>query len=152
MLNKLSKIVVGKSKVVGRGIGSGKGGHTTGKGTKGHKSRAGYKSPRPGFEGGQMPISRRLPKLRGISKKAYAKNYHVLRNLDATVTFDMLNKLADGDNVTLESLKENKIIAKRYRSAKVVLRGKLDKKLNIEGLKLSEKAKSEIEKIGGSVK
>lgn len=74
MLHDLPKIInVKHGRRVGRGIGSKKGGHTAGRGTKGQKSRSGYSEPRSGFEGGQMPLSRRIPKLKGF-KRGFLKD------------------------------------------------------------------------------
>ena len=147
MLNTLQKEITSRSKRVGRGIGSGKGGHTIGKGTKGHKTRSGYKEPRPGFEGGQMPLSRRLPKLKGFTRgylKINESNFMV-RTLD-------LNMLDEGVNVDLNLLIEKKLISNKAKTAKIVLKGKLLKKLNFVGIKASKGAKEAIEKLGGSVK
>lgn len=86
MLNALPKITKDRKRV-GRGYGSGYGGHTSTRGQKGQKSRSGYKSPRPGFEGGQMPLSRRLPKLRGFRRGYFkSKDNSITLNLMALKT------------------------------------------------------------------
>jgi large subunit ribosomal protein L15 len=120
MLNTLPKINKNDGKRQGRGYGSGKGGHTTGKGSKGHKSRSGYASPRPGFEGGQMPLSRRLPKLKGFTR-AYFKTTAAT----ATLTLSALNVFDNGSVVDLKALKEKKLIKASAVKAKVVTRAVL---------------------------
>ena len=147
MLNNLPKIITRRSKTVGRGYGSGKGGHTIGKGTKGHKSRSGYKEPRHGFEGGQMPLSRRIPKLKGFTRR-YLKIHEGVETIRSSV----LNRLADGDTVTLLSLKEAKLVSIKAKSVKIVLKGDVLRKLNVEGVSVSVGVQAAIEKNGGSVK
>lgn len=144
MLDSLLKIQKNKGKRVGRGYGSGKGGHTTGRGTKGHKSRSGYSNPRPGFEGGSMPLSRRLPKLKGFSRKFFKNEKNT-----STLTLEILNKyFKDNDKVNFESLLKNGIISKSIINVKVVNKGKLDKKLEFEGISFSKSAKAILEKSG----
>ena len=122
---------------VGRGHGSGNG-KTAGKGHKGQKARSG--APRPGFEGGQMPLYRRLPK-RGF-KNIFAKQY-------VAVNVEELNKLEDGAEVTAETLKANGIISKTLDGVKILGRGELNKKLTVKVAKMSASAKEKIEKAGG---
>ena len=121
----------------GRGHGSGNG-KTAGKGHKGQKARSG--APRPGFEGGQMPLYRRLPK-RGF-KNIFAKQY-------VAVNVEELNKLEDGAEVTAETLKANGIISKTLDGVKILGRGELNKKLTVKVAKMSASAKEKIEKAGG---
>ncbi len=147
MLSNLRKIVENKGKRQGRGYGSGKGGHTVGKGSKGQKSRAGYTIPRPGFEGGQMPLSRRLPKLKGFSRVYFSK-----RNPSTAINISTLESFKDGDTVTVKSLKEKSLIDNKIQSVKVIGKTALSKKLNFEGINFSAAAKSEIEKAGGIIK
>jgi ribosomal protein L15 len=90
MLDKLVKIKSKSTRRVGRGYGSARGGHTVGRGQKGQKSRSGYTQPRPGFEGGQMPLSRRLPKFKGFRRAFFKDN-----NVSVTITTDMLNRSSD---------------------------------------------------------
>ena len=123
---------------VGRGLGSGLG-KTSGKGQKGQKSRSGGVK-RPGFEGGQMPLYRRLPK-RGF-KNIFAKQY-------VAVNVEELNKLEDGAEVTAETLKANGIISKTLDGVKILGRGELNKKLTVKVAKMSASAKEKIEKAGG---
>lgn len=125
-------------KRVGRGIGSGTG-KTSGKGHKGQNARSGG-GVRPGFEGGQMPLYRRLPK-RGF-KNIFAKQY-------VTINVEALDKLEDGTEVTAEVLKENGIISKTLDGVKILGRGEVTKKFNVKVAKLSASAKEKIEKAGG---
>ena len=127
-----------ESKRVGRGIGSGTG-KTSGKGHKGQNARSGG-GVRPGFEGGQMPLYRRLPK-RGF-KNIFAKQY-------ISVNVEELNKFEDGAEVTAETLKEIGIISKTLDGVKILGRGEVTKKLNVKVAKYSASAKEKIEKAGG---
>ena len=127
------------SKRVGRGIGSGLG-KTSGRGHKGQKARTGG-GVRRGFEGGQTPLYRRLPK-RGFTN-IHSKNY-------TEVTLKMLNK-ATTDEVTAESLIKDGIIRKENDGIVVIATGKLEKKVNVKAIRVTAKAKEEIEKLGGKV-
>jgi len=148
MLNILKKVGKTKGKRVGRGYGSGKGGHTIGRGQKGHKSRSGYSNPRPGFEGGSMPLSRRIPKLKGFSRE-YLKNKYKIQS----IKIDVLEKsFKDGDTVSKETLLKQKLIKNKSMFVKVIGNSKLTKKLNFEGVKFSAGAKKIIESAGGSIK
>ena len=122
---------------VGRGVGSGLG-KTSGKGHKGQKARSGG-GVRRGFEGGQTPLYRRLPK-RGFTN-IHAKTY-------TEVTFKMLNK-SKATDVTAETLLEEGIIGKINDGIVVLATGKLDKKLNVKAKRFTAKAKEEIEALGG---
>ena len=124
-------------KRVGRGMGSGTG-KTSGKGHKGQKARSGG-GVRRGFEGGQTPLYRRLPK-RGFTN-IHAKNY-------TEVTLTMLNKSTVND-VTAETLIADKIISKVNDGIVVLATGNLEKKLNIKAKRFTAKAKEEIEALGG---
>ena len=123
---------------VGRGVGSGLG-KTSGRGHKGQKARSGG-GVRRGFEGGQTPLYRRLPK-RGFTN-IHAKTY-------TEVTFKMLNK-SKATDVTAETLLEEGIIGK-INDGIVLATGKLDKKLNVKAKRFTAKAKEEIEALGGKV-
>ena len=125
-------------KRVGRGIGSGTG-KTSGKGHKGQNARSGG-GVRPGFEGGQMPIYRRLPK-RGF-KNIFAKQY-------VTINIEALEAFEDGTEVTEELLLEKGIVKKTLDGVKVLGRGELTKKLTVKVAKYTESAKEKIEKAGG---
>ena len=124
-------------KRVGRGIGSGTG-KTSGKGHKGQKARSGG-GVRRGFEGGQTPLYRRLPK-RGFTN-IHANNY-------TEVTLTMLNK-SKATDVTAESLLEEGIIGKINDGIVVLATGKLDKKLNVKAVRFTAKAKETIEALAG---
>ena len=124
-------------KRVGRGIGSGTG-KTSGKGHKGQKARSGG-GVRRGFEGGQTPLYRRLPK-RGFTN-IHANNY-------TEVTLTMLNK-SKATDVTAESLLEEGIIGIINDGIVVLATGKLDKKLNVKAVRFTAKAKETIEALGG---
>ena len=122
---------------VGRGIGSGNG-KTSARGQKGQKSRSGG-GVRRGFEGGQTPLFRRLPK-RGFTN-IHAKTY-------TEVTLKMLSKAKNTD-ITAESLLEEGIIGKINDGIVVLATGKLEKKLNVKAKRFTAKAKEEIEALGG---
>ena len=123
----------------GRGHGSGNG-KTAGKGHKGQKARSG--APRPGFEGGQMPLYRRLPK-RGFTN-INSKNI-VAINVSALEVFE------NGDNVTVEALMEKGIIKNPRDGVKILGNGELTKKLNVKVDAFSASAKEKIEALGGTV-
>ncbi len=123
---------------VGRGMGSGRG-KTSTRGQKGQKSRSGG-GVRRGFEGGQTPLYRRLPK-RGFNNKRFAKNY-------TEVTLKMLN-LSTTTDVDAESLIKDNIISKANDGIVIIATGKLDKKLNVKAKRFTAKAKEQIEALGG---
>ena len=126
-------------KRVGRGTGSGLG-KTSAKGHKGQKARSGSK--KNGFEGGQMPLARRLPK-RGFTN-IFAKEY-------STVNVDKLNVFEDGTVVTAELLKETGILSKIEKDGlKVLGRGELTKRLDVKAAKFTESARKAIEAVGGT--
>ena len=123
----------------GRGHASGNG-KTAGKGHKGQKARSG--APRPGFEGGQMPLYRRLPK-RGF------KNRNTKEII--AINVDVLNRFEDGAEVTVESLLASGAISKIGDGVKILGNGELTKKLNVKVNAVSETAKTKIEAAGGTV-
>ncbi|MDD7219198.1 MAG: 50S ribosomal protein L15 [Clostridia bacterium] len=123
----------------GRGHGSGNG-KTAGKGHKGQLARSGRKQP--GFEGGQMPLYRRLPK-RGF-KNRNSKEI-------VAINVDVLNRFEDGAEVTVDSLLESRAISKIADGVKILGNGELTKKLNVKVNAVSETAKSKIEAAGGTV-
>jgi len=125
-------------KRVGRGIGSGLG-KTSGRGHKGQKARSGG-NIRPGFEGGQMPLTRRLPK-RGFTN-IFKKEY-------AIVNLSLLDNFEDGTVVTPELLIERGIIKKVKDGVKILGSGDLSKKLTVKAHKFSKSAIDKIESIGG---
>lgn len=128
-------------KRIGRGPGSGTG-KTSGKGHKGQNARSGG-GVRPGFEGGQLPLFRRLPK-RGFSNAMFKKEYAVINISD-------LNTFNDGDVITPELLKELGIVKKQLSGIKVLGNGTLEKKVTVRAHKFSDSAKSKIEASGGKV-
>ena len=126
-------------KRIGRGPGSGTG-KTAGRGHKGQKSRSGY-SRRYGFEGGQMPLVRRIPK-RGF--------YNVFRVEFQVVNLrDLERVFADGDTVSVETLVEKGLVRGGKRPVKVLGDGELKKKLTVQAHKFSASARDGIEKVGG---
>ena len=144
-LNNRKKI--NKSKIrVGRGIGSGKG-KTSGRGIKGQKSRSGVAIK--SFEGGQMPLYRRLPK-RGFNT-IRVKDIGAL-NLAKIQYFIEQKKIKTSDRIDLALLKKLNIIKKRYKKLKVLGKGEIKEKLNIEVNFLSDSAKTKLEQSGSSIK
>ena len=121
----------------GRGHGSGNG-KTARKGHKGQKARSG--APRPGFEGGQMPLYRRIPK-RGFTNRN-SKDI-------VAINVDMLEKFNDGDVVTIEALREKGIISNPRDGVKVLGNGELTKKLTVQVNAFSKSAIQKIEALGG---
>lgn len=138
-LSKLIKTTQKSTKRVGRGISAGQG-KTAGRGTKGQKARTGKKI-RPGFEGGQMPLAQRVPKMRGFV--AWNKK-------PQTITLSMLNNLKDGEKVTLQSLISAKLVKKTTIGVKVVATGTLEKKLTVN-IPATKSAAAQIEKAGGKI-
>ncbi len=133
-----------KSKRVGRGYGSGVGGHTAGRGTKGQKSRSGHKST-VFFEGGNVPFFRRIPKYRGF-KRPYKTHFE-------PVNISVLEEeFKAGETVSLESLKGKGLVRKRTENVKILGNGEISKKLKISDLPISEVARDKILAAGGSVK
>lgn len=126
---------------VGRGIGSGLG-KTSGRGHKGWGARSGS-SRRPGYEGGQMPIYRRVPK-RGFSNARFRVDYTVI-NVETLAAFN------DGDVVDLETILERGLVSKSAPLLKVLGNGEFQKKLVVRAHKFSASAKTKIEQAGGSV-
>lgn len=122
----------------GRGIGSGNG-KTAGKGHKGQNARSGG-GVRPGFEGGQTPLFRRLPK-RGFT------NIH--RKEFAIINLDALNRFEDGTEVTPELLIETGLVSNEKAGIKILAKGKVEKKLTVKAHKFSSAAKEAIEAAGG---
>ena len=127
-----------EAKRIGRGHGSGNG-KTAGKGHKGQKARAGH-GMRPGFEGGQMPLQRRIPK-RGFNN-IFAEEWIAI-NLSALEVFE------DGATVDAAALADKGIVKKASLPIKVLANGKLTKKLTVKAAAFSESAKAKIEALGG---
>ncbi len=143
-LNRLTKI--NKKKIrVGRGIGSGKG-KTSSRGHKGQKSRSGVAIK--SFEGGQMPLYRRLPK-RGF--KSLNKNMTAILNLSKIQTIIDKSKNDIKNSLDLKILKEKKLINKKYNKLKILGTGEIKKNLEISAHFVSKQALSKIEKAGGKI-
>ena len=143
-LNTLIKTNFSKLRV-GRGIGSGKG-KTSGRGVKGQKSRSGVAIK--SFEGGQMPLYRRLPK-RGF-KKIVKRNIAII-NLSDISNLLKNKKIKIQDEINIKSLFEKKLINKKYDKLKVLGKGEINEKLNITTHYISKSAREKIEKAGGLI-
>ena len=145
-LNSLNTKVSKSKKRLGRGIGSSKG-KTCGRGHKGQKSRSGVAIK--SFEGGQMPLYRRLPK-RGFRSMKDKKNISLI-NLSRIQ--EIINKQSNvlNNKINLDSLKKAKIINKKFTKLKLLGSGDLKKKIDIEVNSISKSAKAKIEKLGGKV-
>jgi large subunit ribosomal protein L15 len=136
-------------KRISRGMGSGKGRYS-GRGIKGQKSRAGSHTMRPGFEGGQMPIYMRLPKLRGqYSKDAMPVGPHRTSTVPVNLR-DLERVFDDGAEATLEAMVEKGLIKNTRTDVKVLGQGELTKKLAVTAHSFSASAREKIEKAGGS--
>jgi len=144
-LNNLVKIKGNRSKAkrIGRGVGSGKGAHTVGKGQKGQKSR-GRGKVKIWFEGGQLPLVKRLPQMGGF-RNPTQKKYNLL-NVNA------FEKFKDGEKITVEILKKAGYKFDEEKDVKILGDGKITKKLNFVGFAYSKPAIKKIEKAGGSAK
>ena len=143
-LNSTDKVIRKKIRV-GRGIGSGKG-KTSGRGIKGQKSRSGVAIK--SFEGGQMPLYRRLPKrgFNAIHKKKVGKI-----NLEKIQTYIEKKTIKSSDTINANLLKKLKIINKNSQILKILGNGEIKVKINIETDLISKSAKDKLEKIGGSI-
>ena len=131
-------------KRIGRGPGSGKG-KTAGKGHKGSKARAGHHGPgggKPHFEGGQMPLTRRLPK-RGFT--------NIFRVESQVIGLDDLARLPEGSEVTMETLVESGLIRANKGPAKLLANGELVRAVTVRGVRVSAGAREKIEAAGGRV-
>ena len=143
-LNTTGKVTTKKIRV-GRGIGSGKG-KTSGRGLKGQKSRSGVAIK--SFEGGQMPLYRRLPK-RGFNS---IRKINVAKiNLDKIQSFIDQKKINPNDKINSELLKKLKIINKNSQKLKILGNGEIKVKINIEADLISKSAKKKLEKVGGLI-
>ena len=145
-LNKLNSKTKKTKKRLGRGIGSSKG-KTCGRGHKGQKSRSGVAIK--SFEGGQMPLYRRLPK-RGFNSIANKKNIAVI-NLSKIQEIIIKQKAILNNKINLTYLQKSKLINKKYRKLKLLGEGDLKQKFDIEVNSISKSAKEKIEKVGGKV-
>ena len=143
-LNTTSKVIDKKMRV-GRGIGSGKG-KTSGRGVKGQKSRSGVAIK--SFEGGQMPLYRRLPK-RGFNSIDKIKVAKI--NLERIQSFIDKKTINSNDTINFKLLKKLKIINKNSQKLKILGTGEIKVKINIETDLISKSAKEKLEKVGGSI-
>ena len=143
-LNTLVKTNFSKMRV-GRGIGSGKG-KTSGRGVKGQKSRSGVAIK--SFEGGQMPLYRRLPK-RGF--KSIARKKIAIINISDIESFIKNKKIKSQDEISIQILTGKKLINKKYNKLKILGNGEIKDKLKIKTDFISKSAKSKIEKAGGVI-
>ena len=143
-LNSTSQVKIKKMRV-GRGIGSGKG-KTSGRGVKGQKSRSGVAIK--SFEGGQMPLYRRLPK-RGFNSIKDLKIAKI--NLDKIQMFINKKKLNSNQTINVDILKKLKIINKNSRILKILGKGEIKDKVNIQADLISKSAIEKLKKIGGSI-
>ena len=132
-----------KGKRIGRGVGSGKGAHTVGRGQKGQKSR-GSRKVKAWFEGGQLPLVKRLPHIGGF-RNPTQKKYTVLN-------VGFFDKFKDGAKITVDLLKKGGYRNIEKDGIKILGKGTLSKKLNFEGFIYSKSAIKQIEKLGGSAK
>ena len=144
-LNSLGKVTSKKIRV-GRGIGSGKG-KTSGRGHKGQKSRSGVAIK--SFEGGQMPLYRRLPK-RGF-KSFKSKNDLAILNLSKIQEFIDKKVTFEGNKINLNNLQKFKLVNKKFKKLKILSSGEIKSKFDFEINFTSASAKDKIEKIGGKV-
>ena len=145
-LNTLISNFSKSKKRLGRGIGSSKG-KTSGRGHKGQKSRSGVAIK--SFEGGQMPLYRRLPK-RGFNSLKNKKNIAVV-NLSRIQEIIEKEKTIASNKINISNLQKSKLISKKYGKLKLLGSGDLKQKLDIEVNAISKSAKEKIEKLGGKV-
>mgnify|MGYP001416099323 CR=1 FL=1 len=143
-LNSTTKVKIKKLRV-GRGIGSGKG-KTSGRGVKGQKSRSGVAIK--SFEGGQMPLYRRLPK-RGFNP--IKKEKIAIINLEKIQNLIDTKKIDNNSKIDLDSLKKANIINKFYRKIKILGFGDIKSKINVSADFISKSAKEKLEKAGGTL-
>ena len=137
---KPAKGATHSKKRVGRGHGSGLG-RNAGRGDKGYHSRSGSKH-RPWFEGGQMPLHRRVPK-RGFSNFLFKKEFQIVNLSDLNII--------QSEEINLAVMKENGLVKYSLRPIKILGDGEIDKKMNVTASAFSSSAKSKIEKAGGTV-
>ena len=143
-LNTTSKVKIKKIRV-GRGIGSGKG-KTSGRGVKGQKSRSGVAIK--SFEGGQMPLYRRLPK-RGF--RSINKNKIAILNLEKIQNLIDSKKINSRNKLDLETLKKAKLVSKIYNKIKILGLGEIKEKIDLNVDYVSKSAKEKLEKAGGTI-
>jgi len=144
-LNTINIKIKKNTKRLGRGIGSSKG-KTCGRGHKGQKSRSGVAIK--SFEGGQMPLYRRLPK-RGFKSKK--NDFLGIINLSQIQSFYEKGKFTSDNIINLSLLKKNKLLSKKYNRLKILGKGEIKQKIQVEINAISNSAKNKIEKNGGKI-
>lgn len=142
-LHSLPAVKTRSKKRLGRGTGSGKGNHTVGRGQKGQTSRVGKGIPH-WFEGGQLPLSKRMPFIRGKSR------FKSLKHVEQLVTLDQLSTLSESA-VTPSVLKKHGFIRYEDQPVKLTAIGSVKKAFTIQGISLTLTAKAQIEKAGGRI-
>lgn len=142
LLNKLPKSTGKSKRRRGRGIGSTLGGHTAGRGQKGQLSRTGANVP-VWFEGGQLPLIKRMPMLRGKGRLKPTSKV-------IAVSLSDIEKMS-ADTISLETLKLEKVIAEQARAAKVIATGEITRKVTLTGIAVTKQAEAAIKKAGGTV-
>jgi large subunit ribosomal protein L15 len=149
-LNKLKKIKSKKSKRLGRGYGSGRGGHTVGKGQKGQQSRSGFKKMRGWVRESKV---KSLPKLKGIGKRLATRGYFTIKRNNVVLNVSDLEAFESGAKIDMKFLKDKGVIRKKSKRSvvKILGNGKLSKKFTVSGIATSRKAKDKIEEAGGEV-
>ena len=147
-LNSLNSKITKTKKRLGRGIGSGKG-KTCGRGHKGQKSRSGVAIK--SFEGGQMPLYRRLPKRGFKNFNNQAKKFVAIINLSKIQEILEKKKILPNSKLNLSTLQKFQLVNKKYSKLKLLGSGDIKEKLNIETNFISNSAKEKIEKLGGKV-
>ena len=145
-LNTLSSKALKPKKRLGRGIGSSKG-KTSGRGHKGQKSRSGVAIK--SFEGGQMPLYRRLPK-RGFKSFSKKKNIAII-NLSKVQEIISKKKTLIDNKINISNLQKSNLISKKYTKLKLLGAGDLKQKLDVEVNSISKSAKEKVEKLGGKI-
>lgn len=154
--NLISPKTIQKSTQIGRGMGSGRGGHTSGRGGKGQTAHGGHKQPRPGFEGGQNPISRRLPKYRGETTGKTRDAFNALQR-SIIIQLSELAESAKENNVSeinIETLVTLGFVRPSYNKVlvtKILFDKEISVALTIKDITLSKAAKSAVIKAGGKV-
>ena len=143
-LNSTSQVKIKKIRV-GRGIGSGKG-KTSGRGVKGQKSRSGVAIK--SFEGGQMPLYRRLPK-RGFNP--IKKEKIAVMNLNKIQSLIESKKINENEKININTLKKANILGKSYKKIKILGTGEIKLKINLTANFVSKSAKDKLEKAGGTI-
>lgn len=149
-LSNLKKISKQKAKRIGRGIGSGKGGHTVGKGQKGQRARSGFSKMRNWIKGN---VIKTLPKLRGIGRRSNKRGFFIKNKKFISFNVGQLNLFNDGEIVSVESLIKKGLIKAKTKKieVKILGNGELKRKLTIDKIKTSKLAAKKITEAGGKI-